>query len=177
MNKYEYASEEMEVQDEQFVIDTDLACEWALKKLAEARKEAKRYIQTCDDMILEYTRKIEKKESQLETSSFILISKLQNYFDGVEHKETKTQETYTLPSGKLKKKYATPIYNRDETALLKWVKDNKPEAIETTESVKWEDVKKDLQIDGEKAITKDGEIVDGINVTYNQEKFIVETED
>jgi len=166
-----------ESNDEKWIIKNDVDAEFMLLKLAEARKEAKRYIQTCDDMILEYTRKIEKKESQLETSSWVLISKLQNYFDGVEHKETKTQETYTLPSGKLKKKYATPVYNRDEAELLKWVKDNKPEAIKITEAVRWEEVKKDIVIDGEKAITKDGEIVDGINVTYNQEKFIVETED
>lgn len=162
---------------EEFIVDTDIKAEWCLKKIAVEKAEAKRYIDVCNEAIRRYQEKINKKNEQLETSVWVLTSKLMNYFDGVEHKKTRTQESYKLPSGTLKIKFSTPQFIQDVEVLRKWVKANAPKRIKTVESVEWGELKKDLTVDGENAITKDGEIVDGIKVEYTEPKFVVETED
>lgn len=169
--------EEMNEYKEEFKVDTDVKAEWCLKKIADKKAEAKRYTDVCNEMIRQYQDKITRNEEKLQTEVWVLTSKLLTYFEEVEHKATKTQETYKLPSGTLKMKYATPEFIKDEEAFKNWVKQNRPERIKTTESIEWGELKKELTIDNDKAITKDGEIVEGISVKYTNPQFVVETEE
>ncbi|MCX8147446.1 MAG: hypothetical protein N3D84_03195, partial [Candidatus Woesearchaeota archaeon] len=43
------------------LIDSDEKAEWALKKIAEEKAEAQKYINVCRAMIIEYEEKIRKK--------------------------------------------------------------------------------------------------------------------
>ena len=126
-------------------------------------------------MISEYRFKIDQYQQQIDNKTSYLKSQLQQYFETVDRKKTKTQETYKLPSGTLKKKYPSPDFIRDEEKLLKWLKDsNMTDLIKTKESADWATLKKAIQIEGTNVVTEDGEIVDGITVQEKDPVFDIE---
>lgn len=167
-----------QVEKEGFIVDTDLKAEWTCKKIKEETAEAQRIIDICDTMIQQYTLKKEEESKKLESKTGYLKSLLQQYFETLlSKKKTKTQETYKLPSGTLKRKFGTPEFIKDETVLIEWVKGNnefKNEFIKTKESVDWANLKKKITIQGDKVVTEDGEIVDGITVEMKADRFEVE---
>ena len=163
------------VESEEFSIDNDHKAEWALRKIAEETIESQRYANVCDTVIAEYEFKKQKNKEQLDNKTSYLKQKLLEYFNSVEHKKTKTQETYKLPSGTLKLKYQSPECVRDDETLLKWLKESdKNEYVKVKESVDWAELKKIAQINGDKALTGDGEIIEGVTVVERSPKFDIE---
>ena len=161
--------------EEIFKIDNDIKAEWAVKKIIEERAEMQRYVNICQTMIDDYQLKLKKEQEKFEQKTSYLKGELAQYFTTVNSKKTKTQETYKLPSGTLKKKYQSPEYVKDEEVLVKWLKDSDLIGlIKVTESVRWEYLKRNLKIEGEKAVTEDGEIIEGIKVIERDPKFEVE---
>jgi phage host-nuclease inhibitor protein Gam len=161
--------------EEGFKIDNDGLAEWALKKIAEEQAESQRYINVCDTMIAEYTRKRQKAQEQLETKTAYLKQKLQEYFATVPHKATKTQETYKLPSGTLKLKLPSVEFVRDDTALVEWLKNNGyGDKVKIKESPDWAEFKKLVTVSFDKVLTADGEIVEGVTVQEKPSSFEVE---
>jgi hypothetical protein len=165
---------EMVDNEECFVINDDGKAEWALNKIAEEKAEMQRMINVANSMIMKYQEKIEVYQKQFENKTTFLKEQLRQYFETVPHKITKTQETYKLPSGILKLKKQNPEYIRDEEKLLKWVKANKISYVKTKESVNWAELKKELKFVGNKALTEDGEIVDGITVSERPSVFEID---
>lgn len=159
---------------EGFVIDSDDKAEWALNKIAEEKAETQRMMNVCDTMILRYQQKKEEYEKKSENKTAYLRNQLQTYFNTVEKKKTKTQETYKLPSGTLKLKYQNPEFIRDEEKLLAWAKANKPDYIKTKESVNWAELKKELMLSNDKLLTKDGEIVEGVTLEEREPVFEID---
>jgi phage host-nuclease inhibitor protein Gam len=167
--------DEKSEESEGFVIDRDEKAEWALRKIAEEKAEAQRYMNVCRSMISEYEEKIRKEEEKLKNKTSFLEGQLQRYFESVSHKVTKSQETYKLPSGTLKLKFQPPEYKRNDELLLKWLKDNQmAEFIKVEEKPNWGEIKKKVIISGEKAITEDGQIVEGVEVVERPPAFEVE---
>lgn len=160
--------------EEQFVINDDGKAEWALNKIAEEKAEMQRMINVANSMIMKYQEKIEVYQKQFESKTAYLKEQLRQYFETVPHKSTKTQETYKLPSGTLKLKKQNPEYIRDEEKLLEWVKANKLSYVKTKESVDWAKLKKELNFVDDKALTEDGEIVDGVTVSERPSVFEIE---
>lgn len=169
-----------EVETQGFVIDDDVKAEWAIKKIAEERAETQRYINICDTMIQEYEFKKQQAIQQSQNKTSGLISMLQQYFEKVPHKATKTQETYKLPSGQLKLKIQAPEYVRDDTTLLNWIKSREDtfskEFIKIKESADWSKMKKEFPFiaKGSVLTTADGEIIDGVTVVERSPIFEVE---
>ena len=134
------------------------------------------------DLIEEKRAELDAKEEQirdgLKNKTMFLKAALIGFFETVKPKETKTQSTYKLLSGTLVKKKDTYRYERDEKALLEWAKESGKESfIETTEKVKWADLKATLVFDGEDVIDPEtGEKVSGITATLEPGKFEVKTE-
>lgn len=155
----------------QFVIDDDGKAEWALNKIAEEKAEMQRMINVANSMIMKYQDKIEVYQKQFESKTAYLKEQLRQYFETVPHKTTKTQETYKLPSGTLKLKKQNPEYIRDEEKLLIWAKANNPAHVKVKESVDWAELKKELKFVDDKALTEDGEIVDGVKVVKRPDVF------
>jgi len=169
------AISETSTKDEGFVIDNDTKAEWAIRKIAEERSETQRYINVCRSMILEYEEKIRSVEEKLKNKSAFLEGQLQKYFESVQHRITKTQETYKLPSGTLKLKYQNPEFKRDDTLLLKWLKDNKMnDYIKIEEKLCWSELKKSIDVSGNRVVTEDGQIVEGVEVIERDPLFEVE---
>lgn len=154
---------------EPFRVTDDKSAEWCIRKIREAQDEKQRW----RDYYAEQQRKIDQ-EADGTISYFEAL--LADYFDMVPHKRTKTQESYQLPGGKLVRKQQAPEYQRDEAALLPWLKQNAPELVKVTETPDWAALKKQLVIapDGETVAMEDGEIVPGVKAVQRPEVFKIE---
>ena len=160
---------------EPFRIDNDEKAEWALAKLREEQAEAQRIMNVCRSMIMHYEEQMKKAEEDFEKKTAYLRSQLEQYFDSVEKRRTKTQEVYKLPSGILRRKYPKPEFKRDEDKLLQWLKDRQmSEYIKIKESPDWANLKKAIQVVGNKAVDENGEVVEGITVVDRPPVFEVE---
>lgn len=152
-----------------FRVTDDKSAEWCIRKIREARAEKQRWA--------EYYREQQRKiDQEADGTISYFEALLADYFDSVPHKRTKTQESYQLPGGKLVRKQQAPEYQRDDAALLPWLKQNAPALVKVTESADWAALKKQLVIapDGETVATEDGEIVPGVKAIQRPEVFRVE---
>lgn len=162
---------------EGFVIDTDAKAGWALDKIREARADRDRWVKW-------YQEKIEEITAQTDFNTMNLERMLAEYFATVPHKKTKTQESYSLPGGKLVMKIQNPEYKRDDKAAVEWLKQNGfGQFVKVKEELAWADLKAATEaVDGKvvcgEKVTEDGEIiplvVDGIEVIDRPAKFVVE---
>jgi hypothetical protein len=100
-----------------FHVTDDKAAEWCMKKIREA--EADRAMWKTH-----YEAQMEKVNKAADESIAYFTARLEEYFASVPHKATKTQESYSLPSGKLILKRQQPEYKTNEEELLQWLKDN-----------------------------------------------------
>lgn len=156
------------VESDRFVIDSDAKADWALRKIREQREDVARWRSY-------YLAQIAKAEESAQQTEAFFMALLERYFATVPHRSTKTQDAYDLPSGKLLRKAQQPDYQRDDTQLLAWAKENAPELVEVKEAVRWGgDLKKRLaSTNGQAADKETGEIVPGVTVTYRDPVFTV----
>lgn len=153
-----------------FLIDDDSKADWALRKIAEAQADTAKWA----DYYANQTEKIKAQNNQIVA---YFTSALEQYFDTVPHRTTKTQESYGLPSGKLVRKAQQPAYERDADALLSWAKTSFPEAIKVKEEASWTDIKNRIgkvMPDGSAVDKETGEIIDGVTVVERDPVFKVE---
>ena len=166
-----------EESDTGFSIVSDLQAEWTLKKIKKAAEERDRLVELANKEIEELTKQIEVFEQRYKSDTGFLQSKLFEYFTKVEHKETKTQETYKLLSGSLVlKKPATKIKRPDDDRLLGILKEIDPleQYVETIQKPKWAEFKKTLKLlDNGQIVDEDGDIVEGLEVEDVPGEFTV----
>ena len=158
---------------EQFVIDDDQKAEWAIKKIADERSEAERLIDVCKQQIDFYNEKIMQYNQQADEKSTYFISLLNDYFERVPHRKTKTQEVYTLPSGSLRLKAKAPKLKYEDAELVKYLDISAPDLIKKLPI--WGEFKKRLVVsDGCVIDTESGEIVECITAEEQPPEFFVE---
>jgi hypothetical protein len=157
--------------EETFVIDNDFEAEWALRRIRERAAERDRILETSWEIIESYKAVIQTESDRAAEEIAGLEGLLMQYFAAVEHATTKTQETYRLPTGKLKMKLAFERMLPDEETLITAF----PDFTERKPTLKWGELKKRLQIvDGKVIDAETGEIVQGVSVETVLPKFIVE---
>ena len=157
-----------------FKIDNDTKAEWALSKIREQEAEYNRLADICKAQIDFYKLKLEEYQKDLDSNTKYFKIQLEQYFNTVEHKKTKTAESYKLPSGTLKLKYKENI-KKDEEKLLEWLtRAGKEEYIKTVKSASWGSFKKTLERVNGKYVTEDGEVVEGVEVECKGSEFIIE---
>lgn len=171
----ELAFDELQEEQEKFVIDNDSKAEWALEKIKLEKQDMERLIKICEDRIAEYEQKIEQFKRKYEQRTAYLKLLLNQYFQQVPHKKTKTQETYELPSGKLKLKYPGSEFIKDDEKLAAFLEENGyNEFIQVKKIPKWGEFKKAVTISGENVITSDGLVVEGVKAVEKSPVFEVE---
>ena len=139
---------EMMQADETWKIENDQQAEWALKKIHDAKAELEYWTNYYDGLI-------DALKVRTEHTVAFMTMKLCEYFREVPHKETKTKEKYSLPSGDLVLVKPKSVWTHDDAALLEWAKMNgREDCVKTTEKVSWSDLKKNL------AEAEDGTIYD-----------------
>lgn len=150
----------MEEQKREFVIDDDKKADWAISQIVTAEAERDRLINLAQSKIDDLTAAIDGIKTRCENDTAYLKSLLYEYFRTVKPKETKTQASYQLLSGKLVFKKPSLKIEHDEDKLIAYLKENDgAEFIKVKESVDWAGFKKNL------TISDSGEIIDtGIGV-------------
>lgn len=160
--------------EEGFVIDSDMKAEWALRKIREAQDERDRLLSLADLERARIDAEVKSINDRFDRDTGWLKSQLEQYFDSVVHKVTKTQERYQLLSGCLVRKKATVKYVRDNDAMIQWLKDNQMnEFIKTTYSPDWENLKKHTSLSEGQVVLDSGEIVEGVTAEIVPDEFTV----
>jgi len=166
--------------EQKFVIDNDVKAEWAIRKILEERAETQRYIDVCDAMIAGYEEKKRRAIEKLENRTVYLKSLLNQYFQSVPRRKTKTREIYTLPSGNLVLKYPPVEFVRDDEKLISFLEANGYENfIEIKKIPKWGEFKKSLKILSGTVptiVTEEGLIVEGVEAIRKSPEFDVMAE-
>lgn len=172
------ALEEVIETEEKWIIKSDEKAEWWIEKKEEELVEVRRYKMALENKIAILKEKLEKAKNE---EDFIIEQrneKLMDYFESIDEKQMKKTTTmmkYRLPSGELIKKFPGPKFVRDEDKLTKWLEDNKMDKyIEVKKQAKWGELKKATKVVGVQVVTKDGEIVEGVEVIERAPEFKVE---
>ncbi len=170
---------EIEAQ-ERFRITNDSQANWALRKIADARKKLARDQETAKAEIERIQQWLKMSESEAARTEERMTALLHEYYAPQFQTDPKTK-TYKLPSGKVQWWAQQPQFNRDDATLLEFLKSREmTDFIETKETPKWGELKKQIQVVGEHVVIKDGkmegEIIDGVEVVHRPPTFRVVTE-
>lgn len=152
--------------------ENDDQANWCLEKISEAKMEImdarafydakKRQLdQWLENTIAPYNRDCEHFEA-------LLAGYAEEALAG------KKKRTISLPGGKFGFRKVPAKIDRDETALLEFAETSAPEFIKVKKSVDWAGLKKSCKTDGGHMVTLDGEIVPGVIVTEQPDKFVCE---
>lgn len=149
--------------EDKFVIDNDKKADWAIEQIKEKEAERDRLIELAQAKIEDLKLQIEELNVKCINETVYLRGALVEYFNTVPHKETKTQESYQLLSGKLIYKKPSVKINHDDEKLIEWLNDT--EYVETKKSLKWGEYKKHLIISGNDVIDGEtGEVVEACTI-------------
>lgn len=167
-----------EEQQDGFKIDSDSKAEWAVKRIKEAEREQNRLLALVDEERAEldvrekeildnYARKTDGLKALLEEY-------LRAQYAKEEARETNTQITYQLLSGKLVYKKSGLELKQNADVLVNWCKEHLPDAIKVTYTPNWAEIKKNIKVvDGIPVYAPTGEVVDGVEEAYVASKFNV----
>lgn len=150
-----YELEDVIEEKQEFVIDTDLKADWALKIIHKERQEVERLCKTIDEEIEMLKLKKQKIADSLDNKIGFLQGKLFEYFRTVESKELKTCYKYKLPSGELVYNKEAVKYERNDEKIIQWLTDhNYMDYIKVKPSVDWAELKKTEFVDEIDGVTK-----------------------
>src|SRR5699024_3065379 len=154
--------------------DTD---DWWIEMKRQELKEIRTYQDKLKEKIAFYEEKLRKVKDEEKHVIEQRDEMLAKYFETInlnEMKKTKTMLKYRLPNGELVKRYQNPQFKRNDSTLAEWLeKNNMTDYIQVKKSAKWGDLKKITEVVGDKVVTEDGEIVEGIEVVERPPKFEV----
>ena len=165
-----------EEQQDGFKIDSDSKAEWAVKRIKEAEREQNRLLALVDEERAEldvrekeildnYAKKTDGLKAMLEEY-------LRAQYAKEEARETNTQITYQLLSGKLVYKKSGLELKQNADVLVNWCKEHLPDAVKVTYTPKWAEIKKNIKVvDGVPVYAPTGEGVDGVEEAYVASKF------
>lgn len=167
-----------EEQQEGFKIDSDSKAEWAVKRIKEAEREQNRLLALVDEERAELDVRekeiLENYAKKTDGLKALLEEYLRAQYAKEEARETNTQITYQLLSGKLVYKKSGLELKQNADVLVNWCKEHLPDAIKVTYTPKWAEIKKNIKVvDGIPVYAPTGEVVDGVEEAYVASKFNV----
>ena len=156
--------------EETFKITNDKSADWAIRQIHEAEDERDRLVSLAEEQIIDLNDRIRELNEKCERDTAYLKSCLFEYFGTVQHKVTKTQESYKLLSGSLVFKKPSVKISHNDDALIQYLENNDgTDYIKIKKTVDWAEFKKQL------TISDDGEIVDTeLGVVLSEEICAVE---
>lgn len=179
LESYEAPEDLDDTENQRFRIQDDNQADWALRKIARARQDMKEAEETAAMEIEKINRWLDgQRDESLRTERFF-TALLQEYYEP-RFMTNPDKKTYKLPSGKVQRRTQQPQFDRDNEALLAWLKQREmTDYIEVKETPKWGELKQQVQVVGEHVVIKDGplkgEIVDGVEVVHRPPIFRVVT--
>lgn len=156
-----------------FLIDTPEKADWAVKKIKEAQRRREIFLQVCDAAEEKIALKRQEAERAYEAETGYLSQQLDRYLDELPYKDTKTQRSFPLPSGKLVRKKPKLDYQKREDELTAYLL-SRGEYIKQEPKIQWGELKKILTVVDGVVIRQDtGEQVEGVTVVEVPGKFEV----
>ena len=142
---------------------SEVAADDLIMGIREMQDEKKRFESIATQQIQAVKDRLEVKNKLLEDAVQFSKDQLRAFFLTVDKKQTKTQESYSLLSGKLVMKKATSKLQHDDKKLLENNKAFCEMYIKNTQSLDWSALKNDLDIKGN-VITHigTGEVLEGM---------------
>jgi hypothetical protein len=167
----EYMDSLLHDEEKGFIVTDDQKAMWCIKKIKEARQEAK-------ELLDHYEAQTAKVKEGLAADEQFFQDKLFQYFQTVPKKKTDTQQSYTLPGVKFMLKKQEPAFEPDADALLAYLKaagrTGCIKVIPASEKPSWADYKPLTKvIDGKLYDAETGELVEAVKVTARPDKFEV----
>lgn len=167
-----------EEQQDGFKIDSDSKAEWAVKRIKEAEREQNRLLALVDeeraDLDVREKEIIDNYAKKTDGLKALLEEYLRAQYAKEEARETNTQITYQLLSGKLVYKKSGLELRQNADVLVNWCKEHLPDAVKVTYTPKWAEIKKNIKVvDGIPVYAPTGEVVDGVEEAYVESKFNV----
>ena len=147
--------------------ETDQDAEWCLLQIRRAQAEKERWKAHYADALKSVTAACDDTISRMEAF-------LMDYFKTVPHKRTKTEENYTLPSGKLMIKTQDISFDYDEDELTKWLKANGKGFVKVKETPDWAGLKDTLCVIGDTVADENGEVIPCIKAVEREPVFKVQ---
>ena len=155
-----------------FTIDSDALADWAIKTIRMDEEDSDRLIKDIKDEVALLEARILEEEEKKERKTSFLRFKLEEYFQSVPRKSTKTQESYRLPAGTLVLKKGGYAYEPDNDELVDWLEANgKGNLVKTAKKADWAALKKGCSVEIVPAIDVDGNVIDGMDT------FVLRDED
>jgi len=179
LESYEAPEDLADTENQRFRIQDDNQADWALRKIARARQDMKEAEETAAMEIEKINRWLDgQRDESLRTELFFTVL-LQEYYEP-RFMTNPDKKTYKLPSGKVQRRTQQPLFDRDNEALLAWLKQRgMTDYVEVKETPKWGELKQQVQVVGEHVVIKDGplkgEIIDGVEVVHRPPIFRVVT--
>jgi len=149
---------------ERFRLTDENMANWALRKVAKARAEYEEAAKVAEAEVRRIDDWLNSRKRDLERTEEFFGGLLTGYYLP-QHMENPRQKTFKLPAGQVQIRAQQPDYVRDEARLIAWLKGNDMAGyVEIVEKLRWGDLKKQLKQLGDKMLSPDGEVVDGILV-------------
>ena len=168
-----------EEEKETWKVEDDLKADWCLDKIRESKAEYNRFEMVAKAKIQQIDQALKKEKVKVENETGFFEAKLREYFETVKTEETETLKKYKLPSGQLKIKKATTVFDYDKKKLVETAEkyENMDNYIKVKKDFDWANFKKNLSIEGNSIVNKEtGEIVEieGLKLKTKTEEFSVE---
>lgn len=156
-----------ENEHERFKVTDKASAEWCLRKIAAYKRE----IQENEELVKAEIQRLNDwltrvNQQAIERINY-LTGLLQEYMMQEVAKDPKCR-SIKLPHGTIRFRKQQPEWTFDDEKVLSWLKQNRPDLIQIIEKYNKNDVKK--------LIKETGEIIDGVEIQFREDKFEVEVD-
>lgn len=169
--------EDVESEHKEFEIKDASTADWAISKIADERKRKDYFVECANKEIEKLQTQIKEMEEKCERTTSYLSGCLGKYLerDEVPKKKTATQESITLPAGKIIKKLPKIEYimssgeavtkHKNDDNFVKEIKGLDKKLIKTIKEVDWATLKKNITNteDGMVIYKETGDIIESLS--------------
>ena len=182
--------EDVESEHKEFEIKDASTADWAISKIADERKRKDYFVECANKEIEKLKAQIKEMEEKCERTTSYLSGCLGKYLerDEVPKKKTATQESITLPAGKIIKKLPKIEYvmssgedvtkHKNDDGFIKEIKGLDKKLIKTIKEVDWATLKKNITNteDGMVVYKITGDIIESLSTRETLPSIEVKTE-
>ena len=182
--------EDVESEHKEFEIKDASTADWAISKIADERKRKDYFVECANKEIEKLQTQIKEMEEKCERTTSYLSGCLGKYLerDEVPKKKTATQESITLPAGKIIKKLPKIEYimssgeavtkHKNDDNFVKEIKGLDKKLIKTIKEVDWATLKKNITNteDGMVIYKETGDIIESLSTKETLPSIEIKTE-
>jgi hypothetical protein len=182
--------EDVEGEHKEFEIKDASTADWAISKIADERKRKDYFVECANKEIEKLKAQIKEMEEKCERNTSYLSGCLGKYLerDEVPKKKTTTQESITLPAGKIIKKFPKIEYvmssgeavtkHKNDDDFIKEIKRLDKKLIRNIKEVDWSTLKNNITNteDGMVIYKETGDIIESLSTRETLPSIEVKTE-